>query len=230
FRAARARGVSVGFEASVCGGIPIVRALAAGLAGDRVESLRGILNGTCNYVLTRMGEGGLSFDEALREAQERGFAESDPSLDVDGADAAHKLKILAELAFGVSLPPGCVEVEGLRGVGRREMRAAARRGRVLKHVAVARDLGSRVELRVGPELLPRDHPLAQVRMEDNAVLVRGAAAGELFFRGKGAGGAPTASAVLSDIIELSRPPAISSYRAGRGTTKYGKLAPCRGGR
>jgi len=204
FRAAAARGVRIGFEASVCGGIPIVRALSSGLVGNRIERICGIVNGTCNYILTRMTEEKLSFADALAEAQAKGFAEADPTLDVDGIDAAQKLEILAELAFGLQLEPGRVKVEGIRGVGPEDIRAAETLGYVIKHVAVAADLGDELDLRVHPALLPVAHPLAHVRHEYNAVQIRGDAVGEMIFHGKGAGAAPTASAVLSDIIELVR--------------------------
>jgi len=203
WRASAARDVRIGFEASVCGGIPIVRALASGLVGERIESIVGILNGTCNYVLTRMSEDGLSAAAAVREAQARGFAEADPSLDVDGVDAAQKLGILAELAFGLQLAPGQVATEGIRAIEAEDIRAAASLGYVIKHLAIARDLGEAgLDLRVHPALLPRSHILAGVLDESNAVLVKGEAVGEIVLHGKGAGGAPTASAVLSDIIEV----------------------------
>jgi len=204
FRRAAARHVRIGFEASVCGGIPIVRALSSGLAGNRIERICGIVNGTCNFILTRMAEEGISFAAALAEAQARGFAEADPSLDLDGVDAAQKLRILAELAFGRPLGPGSVRVEGIRELEEEDLRAARELGFTLKHVAVARDLGDSLDLRVHPALLPPDHPLAHVRHENNAVLLKGDAVGEVIFHGKGAGAAPTASAVLSDILDLVR--------------------------
>lgn len=204
FRAAAAKRVRIGFEASVCGGIPIVRALSSGLVGNRIEGILGIVNGTCNYILTRMTEEGLSFDDALKQAQERGFAEADPTLDVDGIDAAQKLEILAELAFGLQLEPGRVATQGIREIAREDIEAAKALGYTVKLVAIARDLGSELDLRVHPSLLAAGHPLAHVRNEYNAVLISGDAVGEMIFHGKGAGAAPTASAVLSDIIELVR--------------------------
>jgi len=204
FRRAAARNVRIGFEASVCGGIPIVRALSSGLAGNRIERICGIVNGTCNFILTRMAEERLSLAEALAEAQARGFAEADPSLDLDGVDAAQKLQILAELAFGRPLAPESVRVEGIREIEEEDLRAAENLGYTLKHVAVARDLGAALDLRVHPAFLPPAHPLAHVRNENNAVLLKGDAVGEVIFHGKGAGAAPTASAVLSDILDLVR--------------------------
>jgi len=204
FRRAAERRVRIGFEASVGGGIPVVRALSSGLAGNRIERICGILNGTCNYILTRMAEEGLSFESALSEAQAKGFAEADPALDIDGTDAGHKLQILAGLAFGRSLGRGSVRVEGIRALDREDFEAAAYLGFVIRHLAVGRDLGGALDLRVHPALLPKDHPLAHIRHENNAILLKGDAVGEMVFHGRGAGGAPTASAVLSDIIDLAR--------------------------
>ncbi|MBI4566145.1 MAG: homoserine dehydrogenase [Planctomycetes bacterium] len=202
FRAAAARNVRIGFEASVGGGIPIVRALTCGLVGDRILEISGIVNGTCNYILTRMAEEKLSFAQALAAAQKEGFAEADPSLDIDGIDAAQKLEILAELAFGLQLDPGRVRVQGIRDIDLEDLQSAEALGYVVKHVAIAKDLGRELDLRVHPAFLPKNHPLAHVRHEFNAVRLKGDAVGEMIFHGKGAGGSPTASAVLSDIIDL----------------------------
>lgn len=195
FAQAAERGVRLGFEASVCGGVPVVRALQRGLAGDSIETISGILNGTSNYILTRMEEG-LAFADALALAQRSGLAEADPSLDVDGTDAAQKLAILADLAFG--LPLRQVTVAGIRDV---DVRGATHGGSVIRLVADARRVAGGVDLNVGPRLLPRSHPLASVREENNAVVVRGRAVGELMLTGKGAGSMPTAAAVLSDVLE-----------------------------
>ncbi len=203
FRLAAARGVRLGFEASVCGGLPILRALGQGLVGDTIRGLSGIVNGTCNFILTRMAEDALSFEEALRRAQERGFAEADPSLDVDGVDAAQKLVVLSELAFGARVLPEQVPVEGIRSLGLEDVRAARDLGYVIKHLARARDFGGELELRVEPVLLPETHPLATVRDENNAVLVEGEAIGAMMFEGKGAGARPTATAVLADVIDAA---------------------------
>ncbi len=203
FRAAATKGVRLGFEASVCGGIPIIRALQSGLVGNHIGELTGILNGTCNYILTQMTEQAWSFELALKEAQARGFAEADPTLDIDGHDAAQKVEILAELAFGVKVAAGAVSVEGIRLLSEEDIRSAKELGFVIKHIAVARDLGATLDVRVHPALLPTYHPLATVRHENNAVLVKGDAVGEMLFYGKGAGAAPTASAVLSDIIDIA---------------------------
>jgi len=201
FATAERMNVRLGFEASVCGGIPIVRALRHGLAGDRIESISGILNGTCNYILTRMEQDDLEFEAALRLAQERGFAESDPALDVGGDDAAQKLRILGELAFG----PRHVNmrVHGIADVTHAEVEQARARRCVVRHVATARRVAGGIEMRVERRELPEFHPLAAIRDENNGVVIRGRAVGELMFQGKGAGSLPTAAAVLSDVIEIA---------------------------
>jgi homoserine dehydrogenase len=196
--------VWLGFEASVCAGIPILRALEAGLAGNRIALLVGILSGSTNFILTRMGEERWSFAKSLVEAQRRGFAEADPAADLDGVDSAQKLQLLAEIAFGVRLAGKKFPVEGIRHIEDEDLRSASDLGFVVRHLAVARDLGAALDLRVHPALLPRTHPLAHVRDEFNSVLVRGDAVDEMIFTGKGVGALPTASAVLSDIIEIAR--------------------------
>jgi len=200
FATAAASGVRIGFEASVCGGVPVIGALRRGLAGDSIEELTGILNGTSNYVLSRM-EDGLTFADALALAQTNGFAEADPSLDVDGEDAAQKLAILAELAFDT--PARKTIVTGIRGVTADDVAKARARGEVVRSIAEARRVAGGVELRVEPRCLPKGHALAAVRDEQNAVIVRGRAVGEIFLSGKGAGSMPTAAAVLADVIELA---------------------------
>ena len=202
FATAAKHGARIGFEASVCGGIPIIGALRHGLAGDRIESISGILNGTCNYILTRMEQDDLEFPEALRLAQERGLAEADPALDVSGDDAAQKLRILGELAFGPL--PVRLRVHGIGDVTRGEIEQARARRCVIRHVATARRAAGGIEMRVERRELPESHPLASVRDENNAVVVRGRAVGEVMFQGKGAGSLPTAAAVLADVIELAR--------------------------
>jgi len=202
FAAAKKKRLLVGFEASVCGGIPIVRVLRHGLAGDRVESLMGILNGTCNYILTRMEQDDLDFADALQLARERGFAEADATLDISGEDAGQKLRILSALAFGSETLR--LRTHGIADVTRDEIEQARARRCVVRHVATARRVAGGVELRVERRELPESHPLASVRDENNAVIVRGRAVGELMFQGKGAGSLPTAAAVLSDVIEIAR--------------------------
>lgn len=193
FGAARRNSVRIGFEASVGGAIPIIRALSQGLAAHRPDSIVGILNSTSNFILHRMEEGH-SFEAALSAAQARGFAEADPSLDVDGPDAAQKLAILARLGFGIRPEP--LVVEGIRGLQPCDL---VHPDYVVRHVGVAWRGG----LRVHPALLPRRHPLAGIRNEDNAILVRSDSVGDMLFAGKGAGALPTASAVLSDVVDIA---------------------------
>jgi homoserine dehydrogenase len=202
--AAEQAGADLFFEASVAGGIPVIRTLKESLAGDRVREIVGILNGTTNYILTRMDEEGLSFAEALSEAQRLGFAESDPTEDVEGHDAAAKLAILASVAFNSRVVRSDVHCEGIAQLTQREVTYTREIGFALKLVAHARDLGEEVEVAVYPALLPRGHPLAAVRREFNAVWLRAEAAGELLLYGRGAGGDPTASAVLSDLVAVAR--------------------------
>ncbi|MGA8493285.1 MAG: homoserine dehydrogenase [Terriglobales bacterium] len=202
-KAAEVQKVRLGFEASVCGGIPIIRALRDGLVGNNIQRLSGILNGTCNYILTRMTEDGVEFEDALREAQAKGFAEADPTLDIDGQDAAQKLKILTELAFSAQVDAEAVQVEGIRNVAAEDVQAAKELGFVIKHVATAEVSQDGVSLACAPLLLPRSHQLAGIRDENNAVLIRGDAVGEMLFSGKGAGSLPSASAVLSDVVDIA---------------------------
>jgi homoserine dehydrogenase len=202
-KVAEANNLRLGFEASVCGGIPIIRALRNGLVGNSIQSLSGILNGTCNYILTRMTDDQLGFDEALQQAQAKGFAEADPTLDVEGHDAAQKLKILAELAFDAQVASDAVQVEGISGITADDIEAAYELGYVIKHVATAELADRSVSLRAAPVMLPRTHQLAAIRDENNAVLLRGDAVGEMLFSGKGAGSMPSASAVLSDVVDIA---------------------------
>jgi homoserine dehydrogenase len=202
-KTAAVKKVRLGFEASVCGGIPIIRALRDGLVGNNIQRLSGILNGTCNYILTRMTEDRVEFEDALREAQAKGFAEADPTLDIDGYDAAQKLKILTELAFGAQVDADAVQVEGIRDIAADDVQAAREFGFVIKHVATAELSEDAVALSCAPLLLPASHQLARIRDENNAVLVRGDAVGEMLFSGKGAGSLPSASAVLSDVVDIA---------------------------
>ena len=210
FASAADRGVAIGFEASVCGAVPIVRVLQRGLAGDEIESIRGVVNGTCNFILSRMEEGS-TFASALRCAQERGFAEADAGLDVDGEDAAQKMRILASLAFDA--PVVDEHVVGIRWIEPRHLERARAGGNVIRLVASAERVAGGVALRVEPCELDANDPLANVKDENNAVVVRARAAGEIVLSGKGAGALPTASAVLADVVEMAwsggrpRPPA-----------------------
>jgi homoserine dehydrogenase len=198
---AAAHGVQLRFEASVCGAIPIVRVLRQSLVGNRVTALRGIVNGTCNFILTRMSEDGLAFDDALRLAQARGFAEADPTLDIDGEDAEQKLTILAQLALG-NRETRWVRREGIRDVTPSDVKRAAASGVVIRLVATATDRGDHVDLSVGPEQLHARDPLASARDEVNSLAVQ-TDAGELLFYGRGAGSLPSASSVLADVVDIA---------------------------
>lgn len=204
YRTAAAQRVSIGFEASVCGGIPLIRAVKEGLVADRVRSFTGIVNGTCNYILTTMTESKRPFAEVLAEAQAKGYAEANPSLDLDGIDAAHKLQILATLAFGAYVPFDRIFIEGIRRIDASDIEYAGDLGYRIKLLAIAKQLDGELEARVHPALIPEDHMLASVGGVYNAVYVVGDAVGSLMFYGRGAGQMPTASAVVSDIAEIAR--------------------------
>lgn len=204
FRAAAEHRVDLGFEASVCGGIPIIRALREGLVANRILSLTGIVNGTCNYILTKMTEAGQPFEEVLREAQAKGYAEADPSLDIDGIDAAHKLQILASIAYGGYVDFTAIPIEGIRGIDPSDIQYAKELGYRIKLLAIAKEADGGVEVRVHPALLPEDHLLASVGGVYNGVYIVGNATGSLMFYGRGAGQMPTASAVVSDIVEIAQ--------------------------
>jgi len=196
--------VAIGFEASVCGGIPLIRAVKEGLVADRIRSMSGIVNGTCNYILTKMTESNQPFAQVLAEAQARGYAEADPSLDLDGIDSAHKLQILASLAFGAYIPFDRIPVEGIRKVDASDIEYARDLGYRIKLLAIAKQSDGELEVRVHPALIPEDHLLASVGGVYNAVYIVGEAVGSLMFYGRGAGQMPTASAVVSDIVEIAR--------------------------
>jgi len=210
-----ARGVDLAFEGSVGGGIPVVRVLREAFASDWVTSLVGIVNGTCNYVLTRMRENGLSFDAALKEAQAKGYAEAEPSLDVDGHDAAHKLVVLAMLAFGARVDHAQVPTEGIRGIDPIDHDFADRFGYAIKHLAIGRDRETAVELRVHPALVPRTSTIAHVGGVLNAISLEGRALGPCLLSGRGAGDMPTAVSVVADVLDVAR--AIRSGVPGLAT-------------
>jgi homoserine dehydrogenase len=201
---AEAAGVDVLFEAAVGGGIPIIRPMKESLAGDRITRVIGIVNGTTNFILTRMSENGDTFGEALGEAQRLGYSELDPSADIEGFDAAAKLAILASLAFGARVVAGDVHREGISHISPRDIAAAHQLGYEVKLLAVAEITGGEVSARVHPAMIPKTHPLASVRDVYNAVFVEGEQSGELMFFGRGAGGGPTGSAIVGDIIEIAR--------------------------
>ena len=204
FEAAHARGVMVAFEAAVAGGIPIIKALREGLAGNRIEWLAGIINGTSNFILTEMRERGAAFDDVLGEAQRLGYAEADPTFDVEGIDAAHKLTILAAIAFGIPLELDRVYTEGITRVTPEDLGYAEQLGYRIKHLGVARRTGAGVEMRVHPTLVPERELIANVNGVMNAVLVKGDAVGRTLYNGPGAGAEPTASAVVADLVDVVR--------------------------
>ena len=204
FRAAAEKRVDLGFEASVCGGIPIIRAVREGLVANRIHSIEGIVNGTCNYILTKMTELGAPFAEVLKEAQDQGYAEVNPSLDIDGIDAAHKLQILASIAYGGSVDFNAIHVEGIRGIDPDDIQYAKELGYRVKLLAIAKETDGEIEVRVHPTLIPEDHLLAFVGGVFNAVYIVGDATGSLMFYGRGAGQLPTASAVVSDVVEIAQ--------------------------
>jgi homoserine dehydrogenase len=204
FAAARSHGAMIGFEASVAGGIPVIKAIREGLAGNRIDALAGIINGTSNYILTQMADRGESFESALREAQQLGYAEADPTFDVEGVDAAHKLTILASIAFGMPLSLGAVTVDGITSVLPQDVRIAHALGYRVKHLGIAKRSERGVELRVGVTLIPEDRLLAKVDGVLNSVLIQGNAVGQIGLYGRGAGGDATASAVVADLIDVAR--------------------------
>ncbi|MDW8468048.1 MAG: homoserine dehydrogenase [Burkholderiales bacterium] len=204
FAAAQKRDVMVAFEASVGGGIPIVKALREGLAANRIEWIAGIINGTSNYILTEMRERGVSFEEALAEAQRLGYAEADPRMDIEGVDAAHKLTILAALAFGIPMQFRRVYTEGIAKLTREDIAYAEELGYRIKLLGIARRAPRGIELRVHPALVPARRLIASVEGVMNAVLVKGDAVGPTLFYGAGAGGQPTASAVVADLLDVTR--------------------------
>lgn len=204
FRAAERGGCEIGFEASVGGGIPIIRTLKEALCGDRNQAVYGIVNGTSNYILSRMSEGAGEFGEVLRGAQADGLAEADPSFDVDGVDAAHKLTLLIQLAFGARLPFKEVSVEGIRHVSQADIAFAREFGYAIKSLAVAKRRGERIEASVRPTMVSRGHPLADVNGALNAIAVQGEALGASLYVGAGAGMMPTATAVLADLVDVAR--------------------------
>lgn len=204
FALAEQCGVPIYFEAAVAGGIPIIQVLQEGLVGNRILSIHGIINGTCNYILTRMSQAGLSYAEALREAQAKGYAEADPTLDVSGWDAAHKAIILASLSYGFWIPSSCVHVDGVDRIDPLDFKFAQRLGYTIKLLSVIRaDEQGLVEVRTQPTLVPLSHVLASVSGSYNAVLVHGDIVGETLFYGRGAGQDPTSSSVISDLCEAA---------------------------
>ena len=204
FAAAAQHNVAVMYEAAVAGGIPIIKALREGLTANRISWVAGIINGTTNFILTEMREKGRAFEDVLKEAQALGYAEADPTFDVEGIDAAHKLAILASLAFGMPLEIKRIYTEGITAITQEDIRYADELGYRIKHLGIARDSADGVELRVNPTLVPDDSLIAQVNGAKNAVMVMGDAVGPTLYNGAGAGGEPTASAVIADIVDVAR--------------------------
>ena len=215
-RAVKSAGVDIGFEASVGGGIPIIRAMREGLAANRINEIYGIVNGTCNYILSRMTNERKEFSDVLAEAQSIGLAEADPSFDVDGIDSAHKLSILVWLATGENIPLENIYVEGIRDVSSQDIAFAREFGYTIKLLAIAKQRGIGIEVHVHPTMIPSEHLLATVGGAYNAIYVKGDFVGSSLYYGQGAGKLPTASAVVSDVIEIAR-------NLGKGIT--GRIPP-----
>jgi len=204
FAAAEAKGVSVMYEAAVAGGIPIIKAMREGLAANRINWLAGIINGTGNFILTEMRDKGRTFSDVLQEAQELGYAEADPTFDVEGIDAAHKLTILASIAYGIPLQFERCYTEGISTITREDVEYAEELGYRIKHLGVSNQTERGIDLRVHPTLIPENRPIAKVDGVLNAVMVNGNAVGDTLYVGAGAGAGPTASAVVADIVDLAR--------------------------
>jgi homoserine dehydrogenase len=215
------------FEAAVAGGIPIIKAVGEALVANRIESIHGIINGTCNYILTRMKDAGLSYEDALKESQELGYAEADPTLDVNGWDAAHKAIILAWLSYGRWLKPGDIHVEGVEGINATDICFAERLGYHIKLIGVIRQAeDKRIEVRVQPSLLPKSHILANVNGVFNAIALRGDVVGETLFYGSGAGQDATSSSVIADLADVARNVAAGiGYDGFLPHGEYGEAVP-----
>ncbi|MFL9877489.1 homoserine dehydrogenase [Herbaspirillum rhizosphaerae] len=204
FKAAQEKGVMVAFEAAVAGGIPIIKALREGLTANRIQWIAGIINGTTNFILSEMRDKGLDFDVVLKEAQRLGYAEADPTFDIEGVDAAHKLTIMASIAFGIPVQFDKAHVEGITKLQATDIRYAEQLGYRIKLLGITRQTANGIELRVHPTLIPSGRLIANVEGAMNAVMVRGDAVGETLYYGKGAGSEPTASAVIADLVDITR--------------------------
>ncbi|MFT5872172.1 MAG: homoserine dehydrogenase [Clostridium sp.] len=204
FKIAEEENVLFYYEASVAGGIPIIREINESLTANRIEQIIGIINGTTNYILSKMALDGISFDEALKQAQEKGYAEADPTADVDGFDAVYKLAIMASLSFGTVVNHDCIYREGIRNISAIDIEYAKKFGYTIKLLAIAKEENNKLELRVHPTLVPSNHPMANVNDVFNAIMIKGNAVGELMLYGRGAGDLPTGSAVVGDIISILR--------------------------
>jgi len=202
--AAEAAGAVIRFEAAVAGGIPVIKALMEGLGANRIKRVMGVMNGTCNYILTRMESAGLPYETVFEEARALGYLEADPSLDVDGIDAGHKLSLLASVAFGTRVSFDAVELEGIGRIDIADIRYAGDMGYRIKLLGVAQTTGRGLEQRMSPCLVPVESPLAQLTGGTNMVIIEGAASGQIVLRGAGAGEGPTASAVMGDVLDIAR--------------------------
>lgn len=224
-RAAEARGVSLGYEAAVAGGIPIIKTLREGLAANKIERIYGILNGTCNYILTVMRQSGREFADVLADAQSLGYAEADPSFDVDGIDAAHKLAILAGVAFGCEINFAGVQVDGIRNVSAVDIAFAEELGYRIKLLGIARPTEFGIEQRVHACMVPLGTPIAHVEGVYNAVVTEGDFVGQNICEGRGAGAGPTASAVVSDLIDIARGRSQPTFSVPAGELKRLSASP-----
>jgi len=204
FNAAQKAGVEIGFEAAVAGGIPIIKVIREGLVANRIKAVYGIINGTTNYILTKMTEENVEFSDALKGAQRLGYAEADPTLDIEGIDSAHKLAILASLSYGIPLSFNEIYIEGISRISSQDIGFASELGYKVKLLAIAKETDGGVELRVHPTMLPKDYLISKVDGPFNAVYVEGDAAGSTLYYGRGAGALPTGSAVVSDIVNIAR--------------------------
>lgn len=213
FSTARRHGKSISFEASVGGGIPIIAALRDGFIANRIEAIFGIVNGTTNYILTKMTKENVKYSDALAEAQKLGYAEKDPTMDIEGIDSSHKLAILARIGFGVDFDYQNIYHEGISAVDLSDIGYAHELGYTLKLLAIAKKVGNKIELRVHPTLLPHDHPLSSVNGVFNAICITGSAVGETMLYGKGAGQMPTASAVVADLVDVALGRAGITFKA-----------------
>ena len=213
FATAHQAGVIVAFEAAVAGGIPIIKALREGLTANHIEWVAGIINGTTNFILTEMRDKGLDFDTVLKQAQALGYAEADPTFDIEGVDAAHKLALMSAIAFGVPVQFDKAYVQGIAGLASEDIRYAEQLGYRIKLLGITKRVAQGIELRVHPTLIPAKRLLANVEGAMNAVVVQGDAVGTTLYYGKGAGGEPTASAVIADVVDVAR--AISNTAAQR---------------
>jgi homoserine dehydrogenase len=224
-RKAEAAGLVLAYEAAVAGGIPIIKALREGLAANNLTRVYGILNGTCNYILTTMRESGREFGDVLAEAQRLGYAEADPSFDVDGVDAAHKLAILAAVAFGVAIDFSALKIEGIRHVSAADIAYADQLGYRIKLLGIAHSTEAGLEQRVQPCMVPVGSPIAQVDGVFNAVVAEGSSVGMSFYQGRGAGPGPTASAVVADIIDIARGHKVATFNVPATALEKPHTAP-----